>query len=225
MIAIIAAMQKEIDEMLSLCENVEEKKLVNTTVYEAELAGKAVVLCLSGVGKVNAAISTTILAQHYSLEAILNIGTAGGLKADEHVLDVVISNRVVQHDFDTSGIDGDSGYGLFYDADQVLLEKTRSVLDELAIPNHVGMVATGDQFIHEDAQINRILKLYPDSICAEMEAGGIAQAAAYYNVPFIVLRSLSDVAVNDDSPMDFMNYVSIASRRSAEFTKQIVSVL
>lgn len=225
MIAIIAAMQKEIDEMLSLCENVEEKKLVNTMVYEAELAGKAVVLCLSGVGKVNAAISTTILAQHYSLEAILNIGTAGGLKADEHVLDVVISNRVVQHDFDTSGIDGDSGYGLFYDADQVLLEKTRSVLDELAIPNHVGMVATGDQFIHEDAQINRILKLYPDSICAEMEAGGIAQAAAYYNVPFIVLRSLSDVAVNDDSPMDFMNYVSIASRRSAEFTKQIVSVL
>lgn len=225
MIAIIAAMQKEIDEMLSLCENVEEKKLVNTTVYEAELAGKAVVLCLSGVGKVNAAISTTILAQHYSLEAILNIGTAGGLKADEHVLDVVISNRVVQHDFDTSGIDGDSGYGLFYEADQVLLEKTRSVLDELAIPNHVGMVATGDQFIHEDAQINRILKLYPDSICAEMEAGGIAQAAAYYNVPFIVLRSLSDVAVNDDSPMDFMNYVSIASRRSAEFTKQIVSVL
>lgn len=225
MIAIIAAMQKEIDEMLSLCEKAEEKQLVNTTVYEAELAGKAVVLCLSGVGKVNAAISTTILAQHYALDAILNIGTAGGLKADEHVLDVVISDRVVQHDFDTSGIDGDSGYGLFYDADKVLLEKTRKVLDELAIPNHVGMVATGDQFIHEDAQINRILELYPDSICAEMEAGGIAQAAAYYNVPFIVLRSLSDVAVNDDSPMDFMKYVSIASRRSAEFTKQIVSIL
>lgn len=225
MIAIIAAMQKEIDEMLSLCEKAEEKQLVNTTVYEAELAGKAVVLCLSGVGKVNAAISTTILAQHYALDAILNIGTAGGLKADEHVLDVVISDRVVQHDFDTSGIDGDSGYGLFYDADKVLLEKTRKVLDELAIPNHVGMVATGDQFIHEDAQINRILALYPDSICAEMEAGGIAQAAAYYNVPFIVLRSLSDVAVNDDSPMDFMKYVSIASRRSAEFTKQIVSIL
>lgn len=225
MIAIIAAMQKEIDEMLSLCEKAEEKRLVNTTVYEAKLAGKDVVLCLSGVGKVNAAISTTILAQHYSLEAILNIGTAGGLKADEHVLDVVISNRVVQHDFDTSGIDGDSGYGLFYDADKDLLDKTRKVLDELAIPNHVGMVATGDQFIHEDAQIDRILKLYPDCICAEMEAGGIAQAAAYYKVPFIVLRSLSDVAVNDDSPMDFMNYVSIASRRSAEFTKQIVSVL
>lgn len=225
MIAIIAAMQKEIDEMLLLCEKAEEKQLVNTIVYEAELAGKAVVLCLSGVGKVNAAISTTILAQHYALDAILNIGTAGGLKADEHVLDVVISDRVVQHDFDTSGIDGDSGYGLFYEADKVLLEKTRKVLAELAIPNHVGMVATGDQFIHEDAQINRILELYPDSICAEMEAGGIAQAAAYYNVPFIVLRSLSDVAVNDDSPMDFMKYVSIASRRSAEFTKQIVSIL
>lgn len=225
MIAIIAAMQKEIDEMLSLCENAEEKRLVNTTVYEAELAGKSVVLCLSGVGKVNAAISTTILAQHYPLEAILNIGTAGGLKAEEHVLDVVISDRVVQHDFDTSGIDGESGYGLFYEADKNLLAKTRKVLDELAIPNHVGMVATGDQFIHEDAQINRILKYFPESICAEMEAGGIAQAAVYYQVPFIVLRSLSDVAVNDDSPMDFMNYVFIASRRSAEFTKKIVSVL
>lgn len=225
MIAIIAAMQKEIDEMLLLCENAVEKQLVNTTVYEAELAGKAVVLCLSGVGKVNAAISTTILCQHYPLEAILNIGTAGGLKADEHVLDVVISDRVVQHDFDTSGIDGKSGYGLFYEADHKLLEKTRKVLDELAIPNHVGMVATGDQFIHEDVQIKRILTLYPESICAEMEAGGIAQAAVYNKVPFIVLRSLSDVAVNDDSPMDFMKYVSVASRRSAEFTKEIVSVL
>lgn len=225
MIAIIAAMQKEIDEMLLLCENAVEKQLVNTTVYEAELAGKAVVLCLSGVGKVNAAISTTILCQHYPLEAILNIGTAGGLKADEHVLDVVISDRVVQHDFDTSGIDGESGYGLFYEADHKLLEITRKVLDELAIPNHVGMVATGDQFIHEDVQIKRILTLYPESICAEMEAGGIAQAAVYNKVPFIVLRSLSDVAVNDDSPMDFMKYVSVASRRSAEFTKEIVSVL
>ena len=225
MIAIIAAMQKEIDEMLLLCDRAEEKHLVNTTVYEAELAGKRVVVCLSGVGKVNAAISTTILAQHYPIDAILNIGTAGGLKADEHVLDVVISDRVVQHDFDTSGIDGESGYGLFYEADQKMLEKTRRVLDELAIPNHVGLVATGDQFIHEDAQISRILTLYPDSICAEMEAGGIAQAAAYYKIPFIVLRSLSDVAVNDDSPMDFMKYVSIASRRSAEFTKRIVSVL
>lgn len=225
MIAIIAAMQKEIDEMLLLCENAVEKQLVNTTVYEAELAGKAVVLCLSGVGKVNAAISTTILCQHYPLEAILNIGTAGGLKADEHVLDVVISDRVVQHDFDTSGIDGKSGYGLFYEADHKLLEITRKVLDELAIPNHVGMVATGDQFIHEDVQIKRILTLYPESICAEMEAGGIAQAAVYNKVPFIVLRSLSDVAVNDDSPMDFIKYVSVASRRSAEFTKEIVSVL
>ena len=110
MIGIIAAMQKEIDEMLLLCEHVQEKQVVHTTVYEAELAGKKVVLCLSGVGKVNAAIAATVLAAHYPLKALLNIGTAGGLKASEHVLDVVISDRVVQHDFDTSGIDGESGY-------------------------------------------------------------------------------------------------------------------
>lgn len=225
MIGIIAAMQKEIDEMLLLCEHAEEKQVVHTTVYEAELAGKRVVLCLSGVGKVNAAIAATVLAAHYPLKALLNIGTAGGLKADEHVLDVVISNRVVQHDFDTSGIDGESGHGLFYEADQHLLEITSQVLQNMSISYHIGMVATGDQFIHEDCQIERILSLYPKSICAEMEAGGIAQAAAYYKLPFIVLRSLSDVAVNDDSPMDFLKYVSVASKRSAEFTKQIVAIL
>ena len=212
MIGIIAAMQKEIDEMLLLCEHVQEKQVVHTTVYEAELAGKKVVLCLSGVGKVNAAIAATVLAAHYPLKALLNIGTAGGLKASEHVLDVVISDR-------------ESGYGLFYEADQHLLEITSQVLQNMAIPYHIGMVATGDQFIHEDNQIERILSRYPNSICAEMEAGGIAQAAAYYKLPFIVLRSLSDVAVNDDSPMDFLKYVSVASKRSAEFTKQIVAIL
>lgn len=222
MIGIVAAMQKEIDEMLLLCEEVSQKQVVNTTVYEACLAGKEVVLCLSGVGKGNAAIATTILTLHYPLEAILNIGTAGGLRADEHVLDVVVSNQVVQHDFDTSGIDGECGYGLFYEADQRLLAITTEVLSEMDIPHHIGLVATGDQFIHETAQIERILSLYPQSICAEMEAGGVAQAVAYAKIPFIVLRSLSDVAVNDDSAMDFMKYVSIASKRSAEFTKQIV---
>lgn len=225
MIAILAAMQKEADELLKLGCDVKEKVLSGKKFYELKLADKEVVLALTGVGKGSAVLATSILLNHYSIDALLNIGTAGGLDENEEVLDIVVSDSVVQHDFDTSPIDGDEGYGLFFKADENLINIVRQVMQDMHFRAHVGMVASGDQFIAEQAQIDRILTRFPKAICAEMEAGGIAQAAACYNVPFVVIRSLSDIAVKEGSHMDFIEYVSVASERSARFCEKIVASL
>lgn len=220
MIAVIAAMDSEVSAIVSKM-NAEAKKIHGIEFYEGTLENKDVVVMKSGVGKGNAAMSTTILLEHYPVEQIVNIGTAGGLKENENILDAVLSERVVQHDFDTSPIDGEAGIGLYYDADPKLLAICEAVLKDLDVTVHKGLVASGDQFIAGEATKNLCDK-FPDAMCAEMEAGAIAQVSTHYQVPFVILRSLSDVACKPDSHMDFQEYVKHASERSAMFTQELM---
>ncbi len=223
MIGIISAMQIENDEILKLCRDVKKKVIASHDFYEAVLSDEKVVLALSGCGKTNAAITTTLMMEHYPIDVILNIGTAGGLKKEEKVLDCVLSTSVVQHDFDTSALDGENGKGIFYSADPQLLNLVKKNVDEMKIPFHLGLIASGDQFVSTPEQVEKILHDFPDSLCAEMEAGGIAAVASNYGVPFVVLRSLSDVAVKEGNEMDFMEYAKTASKRSAELCEKCVN--
>lgn len=224
MIAIISAMQVENDAILALCNDIKEKTISHKKYYEATLGNEKVVCCLSGVGKVNAAISTTLLLEHFPIDAILNIGTAGGLKQEEKVLDCVISTQVVEHDFDTSPIDHEEGKGMFFEADPLLVNVTKTVAQEMEIPHHIGLIASGDQFITSDS-CDKILQDFPESMCSEMEAGGIAQVASHYGVPFVIIRSLSDIAHSKGNGMVFSEYVEKASKRSALFCEKCVAKL
>lgn len=223
MIAIISAMNIENEAILALCHDVKEKTIANKKFYEAVLGDEKVICCLSGCGKVNATISTTLLLEHFPIDAILNIGTAGGLKEDENVLDCVISTSVVEHDFDTSALDGEAGKGAFFEADPLLVNTAKTVAEEMKIAYHVGLITSGDQFISQDEQISKILNDFPESLCSEMEAGGIAHCAAHYGVPFVVIRSLSDIAVKEGNEMDFEEYAKKASERSAQFCEKCVA--
>lgn len=222
MIAIISAMEIENKAILSLCSDIIEKKISQKSFYEATLANQKVICALSGCGKVNAAMTATLLNEHFPIDAILNIGTAGGLKENQNVLDCVISSKVVEHDFDTSPIDGPQGKGMFFDADPLLMQLTKNVAEEMHIPYHVGLIASGDQFV-TDQHVSKILSDFPESQCCEMEAGGIGQCAAHYGIPFVVIRSLSDIAVKEGNEMDFMEYAKTASERSARFCEKCVA--
>lgn len=220
MIAIISAMSIENDAILALCKDISEINIANRKFYRATLSNQQVVCCLSGVGKVNAAITTTLLLEHFPIDVILNIGTAGGLKKEEQVLDCVISTCVVEHDYDTSLLDGDKGKGCFFEADQRIVNIVKSVAEEMHIPYHIGLIASGDQFVADKKQISRILDAFPQSLCSEMEAAGIAKTAQNYGVPFVVIRSLSDIAVHEGNEMDFVEYAKTASERSAHFCEK-----
>lgn len=222
MIAIISAMNIENQAILDLCKNIQEKIISQKKFFEAELGDEKVVCCLSGTGKVNATISTTLLLEHFPIDAILNIGTAGGLKENQAVLDCVLSTRVVEHDYDTSKLDGEEGKGIYFNADPQLFNLVKRIGEEMKIPFHEGLIASGDQFISENEQIERILNDFPESMCAEMEAGAIAHVASHYGVPFVVLRSLSDITVKEGSEMDFVEYAQKASVRSAKLCEKVV---
>lgn len=222
MIGIICAMVQETEAILALCSNISEKTIANRQFYEAELAEKKVVICRSGVAKGNAVLTTTLLLEHFPIEKVLNIGVAGGLKADQNISDLVISSAVVQHDYDTSPLDGEEGIGLKFESDPHLISIAQDVANSMEWVSHTGVVASGDQFIATHAQIDRILKYFPDANCAEMEAGGIAQVASNYGVPFVVIRALSDVAVVEGNEVDFMDFVVKASQASAKFCEKCV---
>ena len=225
MIAIIAAMDSEVNAITSIMEQTEKTSISGIHMTRGTLSGKKVIVMKSGVGKVNAAMSTTILLENFVIEKVVNIGTAGGLKKEQEILDAVVSNRVCQHDFDTSPIDGDAGIGLYFDADEALTKACVNVLEQMQVTTHTGLVATGDQFIAEEEKLKRLETVFPTAVCAEMEAGSIAQICTHYKVPFVVLRSLSDVAHRDDSHMDFLTYVEHAAARSATFCKALMEAL
>lgn len=225
MIAVIAAMDKEVEAILRVMDTYQRVEYSHVPMAEGTLCGQRIIVMKSGVGKVNAALSTTVLLERLQVSGVINIGTAGGLKEDENILDAVISTRVVQHDFDTSPVDGEEGIGLYFEADQDLADVCVQALEQLDVHVHRGLIATGDQFIANDAEVQKLTKRFPEAICAEMEAGAVAQVCAHYNIPFVCMRSLSDVAVRKDSHMDFIEYVEAASARSAEFCKALVNIL
>lgn len=216
MIGIIAAMDAEIQEYEKKMDCVDSTKTIaDCTLIYGKWQGKDVVLCKSGVGKSAAAMSCSILCMQEDVKAIINVGTAGGLKEDEQVLDIVISNQVCQADYDTSPIDGPDGIGLVYNSDDSLRNLFVDAAVQSGVRYHVGMIASQDLFMSRKEDYDKLLSRFPESICSEMEAGAVGQVATSFKVPFVIVRSLSDVVHHEGNQMEFSSYVSKASAQSA----------
>lgn len=222
MIGIIAAMRAEVDALRREMHEVCECEHDGICFWEGRLAQMGCVLMLSGVGKGHAALATTLLLKNYDIEAVWNIGTAGGLQASEQILDLVISDQIIQHDYDTSAIDGEAGIGLAFQADAYWIDLCKRVLAENKERYHCGLMLSGDQFISDPVQFQALLRRYPQALCAEMEAGAVAQVCTHFHKPFVILRSLSDIALHAENQIDFNTYVHQASRRSAQLCVQLM---
>ena len=217
MIGIVAAMDAEILEIEKRMDVVDHTKTIaGCTLTYGKWQGKDVVLCKSGVGKAYAAMSCTILCMQGNIDSIINVGTAGGLTQDEQVLDIVISDKVVQADYDTSPLDGPSGVGLVYNSHEKLSQSCIEAAKVMQIRYHVGTIASQDLFMSRDEDFEKLMNHFPDSICSEMEAGAIGAVATQFNIPFVIVRSLSDVVHHNENPMEFSTYVSKASAQSAK---------
>ena len=217
MIGIVAAMDAEIHEFEKRMDLVDHTKTIaGCTLTYGKWQGKDVVLCKSGVGKAYAAMSCTILCMQGNIDSIINVGTAGGLTQDEQVLDIVISDKVIQADYDTSPLDGPSGVGLVYNSHEKLSQSCIEAAKAMQIRYHVGTIASQDLFMSRDEDFEKLMNNFPDSICSEMEAGAIGAVATQFNIPFVIVRSLSDVVHHNENPMEFPTYVSKASAQSAK---------
>ena len=217
MIGIVAAMDAEIHEFEKRMDVVDHTKTIaGCTLTYGKWQGKDVVLCKSGVGKAYAAMSCTILCMQGNIDSIINVGTAGGLTQDEQVLDVVISDKVIQADYDTSPLDGPSGVGLVYNSHEKLSQSCIDAAKAMQIRYHVGTIASQDLFMSRDEDFEKLMNNFADSICSEMEAGAIGAVATKFNIPFVIVRSLSDVVHHNENPMEFSTYVSKASAQSVK---------
>ena len=226
MIAIIGAMQEEVNEITALMEN-KETKTIHSVVFATGLLNQVpVVVLLSGIGKAAAAMTTAMCLENFNVEGIVNIGTAGGLKEQQEVLDVVVSSKVTYHDLDLTVFGYPQSFSnqrFVYEADARYIEAFKTVIGKSR--HWIGPVVSGDQFISRREQVDLILKNYPEAICAEMEGAAVAQVAAGYHIPFVILRSLSDITVRNENHITFEEYLIKASQRSARWCYNVLPLL
>lgn len=229
MIGIIGAMEEEVTALLNLSELLETNVYQGYTFYSCKLANKDVTIVQGGIGKVNAAVSTTLLIDKYNVDLIINIGSAGGLHLSQEVGDVVVSTDVAHHDVDVTAfgrkIGEVPGMPATFKANEELLIKVSEILQSNDMTCHKGLIVSGDQFISRKEQVDMILKNFPEAMCAEMEAASIAQVCHVYNKDFIITRSLSDIFNKGENTIQFDEYLKKASVASAKMCYELVSSL
>lgn len=220
MIAIIAAMDEELDALKKLMSDVREKDMDGFFVFEGKIEDNDVVLCKSGVGKTYAAISTTLIIKNYHPEYIINIGSAGSLRHDIRPGSVVIPVVCAYHDVEVPGWpkgfkDGRRTYYL----DEKLIDVSKKIADR---NTYYCNLVSGDSFIYLKEQTDKILNEYPDAFCSEMEGTSIAQTADALKTPLIIIRSISDVTVEEGNEISFEEFLPVAAKNSAEFCKKFI---
>lgn len=229
MIGIIGAENEEIQAILSYMDVKETIQKGTYTFYQGYIAHKDVVLMHGGIGKVNAAVATTLLLTTFSIDYILNIGSAGGLKSEQSVGDIVISSKVVHYDVDVTAFGKECGQipGMptYFEADDFLLKTVKKVLNQQERKSYIGLITSGDQFIAREDQVHFIKTHFSDAICVEMEAAAIAQVCYAFQVRFVIIRSLSDVFGKNNSAVQFETYLKKASLVSAKLCHDVIELL
>lgn len=229
-IGIIGAMEVEV-ETLKL--HMKEMKTVRKASMEfccGELNGKEVVVVRSGIGKVNAAVCTQILADDFQVEAVINTGVAGSLKAEINIGDIVVSTDALHHDMDAREFGYRRGQipqmDVFsFEADERLrvtaAEVCRRVNPEIQV--FEGRVVSGDQFVAA-REVKEDIQREFSGCCTEMEGAAIAQAAWLNGIPFVILRAISDKA-DDSATMDYPTFEREAAQHCVRLVEEMVKSL
>lgn len=229
MIGIIGAMAEEVAAIKNHMQIDHETVIADVHFFQGHIGQAQVVLVQSGIGKVNAAVSTTLLCQLFHPTSVINTGSAGGFQSHQNVGDLVISSEVHHHDVDVTVF----GYApgqvpsmpATFKAEQVLIDIAHHCLTELDITAHHGPVASGDKFMTKDEHISEARATFPNTHAVEMEAAAIAQVCHRFNIPFVVVRALSDIA-GKASPMTFEEFLPLAAENAAQLiVKMLPQVL
>ncbi|WP_404996068.1 5'-methylthioadenosine/S-adenosylhomocysteine nucleosidase [Caldifermentibacillus hisashii] len=228
-IAVIGAMEEEVIILRNQLENKKTEIIANSEFSSGTYGGKDVVLLKSGIGKVNAAMSTTILIERYHPDLIINTGSAGGLNPDLNVGDLVISDDVCHHDVDATVFG--YAYGQVpqmpaaYQADERLIQVAEEAARSLeGIQVKKGRIASGDSFMSDPDRVQMVAEKFPGLQAVEMEAAAIAQVAYQYGLPFVIIRALSDIA-GKESDLSFEQFLQTAALNSANLVIEIIRKL
>ncbi|WP_422660461.1 5'-methylthioadenosine/adenosylhomocysteine nucleosidase [Paenibacillus sp. EC2-1] len=217
-IGLIGAMDEEIELLLAQMESSEKVTKSGVSYVKGTLEGKEIVVCKSGVGKVNAAITTQVLIDYFGVSQILFTGVAGALDPRLNIGDIVISSSCMQHDMDVTPLGFERGVIPYqsvsdFPADDRLIKLAEQACKDLSADGYlVGKVLSGDQFIASRETVQMLYEQL-NGACAEMEGSAVAQVCYMNEVPYVVIRSMSDKA-DGSAHVNFQEFTVKASQRS-----------
>lgn len=227
MLGIIGAMPQEVEQLKAEMAQPEITTVAGMEFYKGAVGGKETVVVRSGVGKVNAAMCVQILVDRFGVDGIVNTGIAGSLRAEINIGDMVLSTDAVQHDVEAIAFGYPVGQipqmDVFsFEADARLREAAKACCERVnpEIAVHEGRVVTGDQFISDKNKKNWLVETFA-GCCTEMEGAAIAQAAYLNQVPFLIIRAISDKA-DDSASMDYPEFERLAVIHSTNLTRALI---
>lgn len=227
-IGIIGAMELEVEELKA---KMQVKRIVERAgmkFFEGILSNTDVVVVQSGIGKVNAGICVQILADAFDITTVINTGVAGSLNNEVNIGDIIISSESQEHDMDVTALGYEPGIipqmkESIFKADAKIAELAVAVCKEVNPDINVltGKVVSGDQFISSKEQKEKLINVFHGD-CAEMEGAAIAHAAFLNNIPYVVIRAISDKA-DGSAQMDYPTFEKAAAAHSAKLVEHLVA--
>ncbi|WKC78129.1 5'-methylthioadenosine/adenosylhomocysteine nucleosidase [Borreliella turdi] len=237
-VLIVTAMDSELEQITKLMSNKEEILLkeygLNKKILKGKLSNRNVITILCGVGKVNAGVWTSYILSKYNISHVINSGVAGGVISDKYkdikVGDVVVSSEVAYHDVDLTRFGYKMGQltGLpqKFSANKNLVNKAKEAIKSKVrgSNSYSGLILTGDQFI-VPTYINKIMENFKDVIAVEMEGAAIGHVSHMFNIPFIVIRSISDIVNKKANEVEYSKFLKLAAFNSAKVVQEILRIL
>lgn len=225
-IGIIGAMDEEIELLTKALDSNTKLEKGGCLFIKGSMASHEVIVVKSGIGKVNAAIATTLLISEFQPETVINTGSAGGFHKDLNVGDIVISTEVRYHDVDVTAFKYDygqiPGMPISFQADPKLFEIASQVAKQVqGVQVAEGLIASGDSFMSDAERVAFVTSQFPEMLAAEMEAAAIAQTCTRFGVPFVIIRALSDIA-GKNSQITFDQFLPIAAEHSAALVQNML---
>ncbi|PCI59138.1 MAG: 5'-methylthioadenosine/S-adenosylhomocysteine nucleosidase [Gammaproteobacteria bacterium] len=236
---IIGAMEPEVAILKAKLTETKTANYGGFEFHQGQLNGNDVVIVQSGIGKVAAALATLLLIDKFKPDYVVNTGSAGGFEQSLKVGDVVISSEVRYHDVDVTAFGYEIGQlpanPAAYIPHPSLVAAAKRGVEQLSPANDhnaknksiktlVGLITTGDTFMTAEADIAKARANFPTMVAVEMEGAAIAHTCHQFKVPFVVIRSMSDIA-GKESPHSFEEYLETASINSSQLVENMLGNL
>lgn len=229
MIGIIGAIDKELFLFFEVMTIEKTDIFGDKTFYIGKIKNQDVVVVKSGIGKVNAAITTAILITQYNARVVINTGVAGGLKPAE-IGDIILAKGISYFDVSLTEID-DVPYGkmgddpLIVKTDEKLLSKGEAIFKKLDYQYRLGNLVSGDKFVTSAKDIRKIQRHVENIIGVEMEGMAIALTCHKFKVPFISIRGISDIIDSKNQGKVYHNVAAEVAKKTTEFTFKLIEVV
>lgn len=216
---VICAMEEEIKELKAALANERTTSIHGLEFYQGTIQDQAVVLVRSGIGKVEAGLTTALLITQFDVDVVINSGSAGALASGLKIGDVVISTETAYHDADARAFGYEYGQlpqqPTRFVASKEWGDQLEAAAKQTGLTTKRGLIVTGDQFLNGPAATDPIMEHFPDALSGEMEGAAVGQVAHQFEVPYLVVRAMSDTADNN-SGVDFDEFIIEAGKRSAQ---------